>query len=736
MKKSKKTPSVPSRNSINPTVLAVVNSIMLAGAASGQTSNANSSTNAPTVLPDVVITGEQEPEAYKPEVLSSPKYTQPLLDVPQTITVVPQEVIEDRGATSLREVLRNVPGISLQAGEGGVPAGDNLAIRGFSARTDLFIDGVRDIGGYSRDPFNLEQVEVVKGPASSYAGRGSTGGHVNLVTKSPQLDQFYNGSLGFGTDEYKRFTADVNQPITAIDGMAFRLNGMWHDADVPGRDVVANKRWGIAPSIAFGLGTPTRATLSYFHLEQDNIPDYGIPWVPDTQRAGLEPFRNQAAPVDFSNFYGLKARDYEKTTTDVITAKVEHDFNDSVSLRNLTRYGINDRDSIITAPRFLNATNTVIRRSDWKSRDQVDDIIANQTDLTVEFSTGKIDHTLVGGVEFARETEENHLRDKTGPDSPATDLFNPNPNDPYTEAIARTGARNKSVGTSASIYAFDTVKLNEQWELNGGLRWDHFDLDYRSYNTNGVLATDLGRTDETLSWRAGVVFKPVPKGSIYAAYGTSFNPAAENLTLSSATDAANNVNLDPEKSRTIELGTKWELFDRRLSLNASIFRTDKSDARTVDPVTSAITPSGDQRVQGFELGVAGSITKDWHVFGGYTYMDSETRASANPTEVGLVLPNTPKHTFAFWTTYELPWNLEVGAGAQYVGERMNNSSTRRFAEDYWLFDAMAAYHVNENFSLRLNVYNLLDEDYIDLVGGGHFVPGAGRFAMLTANFSF
>ncbi|HMJ91691.1 MAG TPA: TonB-dependent receptor plug domain-containing protein, partial [Candidatus Acidoferrum sp.] len=279
----------------------------LALAASAQTSpTVSAGTNNPARLPDVVVKGQQERmgDAVKPDSVQSPRYTEPLRDVPQTITVVPRALIQQQNATSLRDVLRNVPGISYQAGEGGVPAGDNLSIRGFSARTDMFVDNVRDFGGYSRDPFNVDQVEVAKGPASSYAGRGSTGGSVNLVSKTPYLEHLYGGSFGLGTDDYKRLTLDVNQPIpkSPIPGTALRLNGMWHESGVAGRDVVEDTRWGIAPSVAFGLGTPTRVTLSYFHLEQDNIPSYGIPWVP-LNTGPLARFSNDAPPVDFGNFY-------------------------------------------------------------------------------------------------------------------------------------------------------------------------------------------------------------------------------------------------------------------------------------------------------------------------------------------------------------------------------------------------------------------------------------------------
>jgi catecholate siderophore receptor len=695
-------------------------------------------TNATTELPDVVVKGEQD-MGYKPETVESPKFTEPLRDIPQTVTVIPREVFEEQGATSLRDVLRNVSGISVQAGEGGTPAGDQLSIRGFSARTDLFIDGVRDFGGYSRDPFNFEQVEVFKGPASSISGRGSTGGSINMVSKTPKLDQFIGGSIGVGSDDYQRLTLDVNQPLTDLDieGAAVRLNGVWHESDTPGRDIVGDSRWGIAPSLALGLGTPTRLTLSYFRLDQDNVPDYGIPWVP-ANTGPLADYSDQAPPVEYSNFYGLVARDYEKVTTDLATAELEHDASDSVSIRNITRYGITDRDSIITAPRFVNANvSTDIRRNDWKSRDQTDEILANLTDVNWDFETGPVEHALVTGVELTHETELNYTRVATGPDSPVTDLYNPNPYDPYTENIQRNGAYAESIANNFAVYAFDTLKLSEKWELSGGLRWDHFDIDYTSVATNGVAAP-LGRTDEMLSWRAGLVFKPAENGSIYVGAGTSFNPAGEGLTLSTAQTAAANLNVDPEESQTVEVGTKWDFFEERLSLNAAVFRTVKSNARTQDPAdpNDVIVLEGEQVVQGVELGIAGRITRDWQVFGGYTWLMSEITESQDPTEIGNELSNTPEHSANLWTTYQLPFRLEVGGGVQYVGSRFSSNANNRKAPDYVVFDAMLGFEATENLTFRLNVYNLADEEYIDRVGGGHFIPGVGRSAVLSANLSF
>ena len=336
--------------------------------------------DAKTVLVDVAVAEFVEVSGRTATRSAQPVLTEPLRDVPQTITVVPAAVIEEQGASSLRDVLRNVVGITFQAGEGGVPAGDQMTIRGFSARTDMFIDGVRDFGGYSRDPYNVEQVEVSKGPSSAIAGRGSTGGAINLVSKAPNLEAGHHLSLGGGNADYRRTTVDLNQPLPGlgIPGAAIRLNAMYTDTGVAGREVVEGQRWGVSPSIAFGLGTPTRLTASYSHLDQDNVPEYGLPWVPVNTNPDLAAYSNGMPPVDQSNFYGLRTRDYEDTKTDIGTIVLDHQATPSLSLRNLTRYGKTSRDSVITAPRFVSVnTSTDINRQ-LQSRDMVDDIVANQ----------------------------------------------------------------------------------------------------------------------------------------------------------------------------------------------------------------------------------------------------------------------------------------------------------------------------------------------------------------------
>jgi len=685
-----------------------------------------------TVALDVRVEAEAVEVTGRATAVSSPKYTEPLRDIPQTITVIPRTVIEAQGAATLRDVLRNVAGITFQAGEGGVPAGDQLTIRGFSARTDMFIDGVRDFGGYSRDAFNLEQVEVTKGPSSSTIGRGSTGGSINQVSKAPHLNASYDGSIGGGNAAYRRSTVDINQPLTALGdaGAAFRVNAMWTDSDVPGRDVVNNERWGIAPSFSIGLNKPTRLNVSYLHLAQDNVPEYGLPWVPVNTNPELQAYSNSTPPVDQSNFYGLRTRDYEDTDTDIATVNFEHDFNSTVSLRNLARYGQTKRDSVITAPRFASVNTSTVLNRQLQSRDMTDDIVANQTTVNARFGTGKIRHAVATGVEFSREGSENHAR--SGPAAPQADLFAPNPFEDYPGPITRTGAFTDSTATSAAAYAFDTIHVGDRWEFSGGVRWERFDVDFTSVAVSGI-ATDFSRTDDMTSWRAGAVYKPRPNGSVYVGYGTSFNPSAEGLSLSAATAA-----LEPEKSQSVEVGTKWDVFGERLSLTGAIFRSEKTNARTpgVNPGDPPTVLAGEQRVNGVELGASGRITRQWMAFAAFAFMNSDIAASNTPDEIDNALALTPERTFNLWTTYDLPRNVSVGGGVQYMDSVFRNATNTAVVPSYWLINALASYEVNRHLTLRLNANNLANEEYVDRVGGGHYIPGPGRQVMITLGVNY
>jgi catecholate siderophore receptor len=521
-------------------------------------------------------------------------------------------------------------------------------------------------------------------------------------------------------------TADINLPLEQIGlgkRTAFRLNLLVHDSDVAGRDVIKNQRWGIAPSLAFGLGSTQRFTLSYYKLKQDNISDYGIPWVPATHNI-LKEFRDKPAPVPRETFYGFKDRDKEHLNSDLATIKFERDFGDAMTLRNQLRYGKSTRDSIATPPRFASNDSTVINREmrSWVTKDEIWD---NQTDIRSNFLTGEIRHTLVGGIALTNEQNIRHTR--TAPNSPTT-LLHPNPLDIYTGTFTLSPIVGDVTGKSLAAYAFDTAKFGQKFELNGGLRYDYFDVDGIS-TTN----TEVSRIDRMVSWRAGAVFHPMRHGSIYAAYGTSLNPSLEGLSYGTA-----NTAIEPEKTYTFEIGSKWDLFKERLSLSGADFRVDKTNARTPGalPDDPPQVLQGTQRVKGVELGVSGNLTRAWNVFASYTLLDSEIAKSNTIAEVGKALQNTPRNSGSIWTTYQFPFKLNTGGGVRFVDKRFGNNTNTRQVDGYWTLDAMASYLFSEHLDLRLNLFNLNDAFYFDRLGGGHLIPGAGRSVNLSLGFRF
>jgi catecholate siderophore receptor len=669
----------------------------------------------PITLPPVVV--QDQGSYYTPESSLS-RIPVPLKDVPQSITVIPQQLMQERAASSFQDALRSVPGISFQAGEGGVQ-GNNLTLRGYSARNDIFIDGVRDQGSYFRDIFNIESIEVLKGPSSQYFGRGSTGGAINQVSKVPQLAPSYGGTFSLGNGLYLRGTADINQPITPT--IAFRVNLMAHKDDLVGRDVAEQKRFGFAPSISFGLGTPTQLTLSYLVQRENNIPDYGVPYVDGAP-----------ARVDRKNFYGLVHEDYEQTLLNLGTARLDHRFNDTFSLRNTLRFSHNDREHEVTAPR-VNALTPGLFNRNRPARDFTETILSNQTDLTARFDTLGLKHTLVTGVELSRETLDRTNYAFTG--VPQANINDPDPHDSTAGMRKRVSARADGDAFGFGVFAADQVKLNQYFDIVGGVRWDYFNSDFKNTTfpepPDPVTTQDLSRTDKMWSYRAGLVFHPTPAQSYYFSYATSFNPSAEAIQL-----AANNESTPPEKNRTFEIGGKLEFLNGALNLQGAMFRIDKTNARVTDPITDAMVLEGEQRVQGFELGVAGRLLPSLNVFAGYTFLDTEFRKSPDPEVEGNELLNVPRHSATLWTTYDFLEKWQIGGGPTYVSSRYNNAANASRVPGHVLWDATLAYQLTKNFQLRLNAINLTNDLYYSQVGGGHVVPGIGRTFIFSTSFKF
>ncbi|WP_312164702.1 TonB-dependent siderophore receptor [Phenylobacterium sp.] len=725
--------------------------------------------DAPTEVSGVQVEGHQ---ALKP---SSPKYTAQLLDTPRSVTVIPQAVITQTAATSLSDLLRTSPGITFGAGEGGQPLADRPFIRGQASGNNIFVDGIRDSGGQVREVFNLEQVEVIKGPDSAYNGRGSGGGSINLTTKRAKLEQAISASAAAGTDGYLRGTVDANLPVGETS--AVRINLMGTQGDVPGRDSVDFDAWGAAISAAVGLGADTRLTASYYHLTRNDMPDYGVPLY--TKLGGATAPRTTASgvlDVPRDSFYGLKARDFQKTEADVATLIAEHDINEAITFRNAFRVAKTLNDYLVTNPGDGGAAQFVA--GEWwmkrgtKSRWNEAVTVANVTDFYGKFRTGGIEHSYDVGLELSRETNRNAsyvIYTTAGAACPAgftgattaagvadcTRVYAPNPSDPWQGIIARPDPSVNYTNT-VGVYAFDTLSFGDKWMLNLGVRFDDYAVKGRDVTATSALGVITGTTItpregdwQFTNYQVGLVYKPVANGSLYISYGTSSTPPTisggdQNTGTGNGQGNLANVLLDPEEITSAEAGVKWAFFNERLSASAAIFHMTRENAQ-IQIANGVFAQVGETMVQGLEIGVTGRVTPEWMVFGGYTYMDSElVRGAYNSVNQGEQLANTPEHTFSLFTTYNLTDAFSFGGGAYYASDSYGGNqggagggTNRVYAPAYWKFDLYAAYRIRENLDLQLNIKNVGDEEYIAQTNGVHHADyGPGRQAILTLNARF
>ena len=695
---------------------------------------------------------------------SSPKFTAPLLDTPRSITVIPQEIIQQTNAISMQDVLRTVPGITFGAGEGGNPNGDRPIIRGFDSESSVFVDGVRSSGSQQREIFDIEQVEVTKGPSSAYTGRGAVGGSINLVTKAPEAHDFVAGSIGLGTDAYRRGTLDVNQQIGSDS--AFRLNVMGHEADIPGRNGPDQSRWGIAPSITFGMHADTSVTLSYYHLQSNDTPDSGIPYNNPNNGA-----TRSGSPIDVprDTYYGLLDRDFQKQKNDIGQILIKHDFGDGWLLRNTSVYGRSTNDYLWTQPDDSQG-NFLVNGGIWRranNRDSATTNLTNQTDLTGSFETGSIKHTLAVGIELSNE-KTNRTSYLVDPATGTSDthntgsitngacssrygigaasnywcapVYNPNPHDDWEGAII--GGQNPvHVRTNTrSAWAFDTMDFNEQWSLNLGARFDSFETKSVATTTTTLAVARVKNDSNFWNYQGGLVYKPAANGSIYVSYGTSSNPPGADAGDGNDGIATTNASLKPETSKNFEVGTKWDLLDQRLSLTSAIFRSEKANARVATGARgSTQINAGTQRVEGIEIGASGNITEAWNVFAGYTYLDSKLvkPAPSDLSSKGNQFPNTPKNSFTLWTSYAITPAFTIGGGAYAMDRVYGNTANTKYIPGYTRYDLMASYQLNHNVSLQLNVQNLTNKYYFDKAFTAHYANVApGRVGIVSANFKF
>jgi catecholate siderophore receptor len=717
--------------------------------------------------------GPVAPGEYKADYVTSNKITGPLLDTPQTVTVIPGTVISERGATNLTQALRNTPGISFDAGENGFATStNNFKIRGFDTSGSIFVDGVRNSGSFARDMFNVEQVEVIKGAAADN-GRGGAAGYVNIVTKTPHLENFVRGeaSLAFdeyGTDPLFRSTIDVNQRVGSV---AVRMNGMYEDGGLMGRDVAELDAYGLAPSIAFGLGTETRAIFSYERLERNDLPDWGVP---GAMVKGLDRYDPAAGRASRDNFYGLRS-DFDDIVGDRVLARFEHDLSDNFTISNQTVWDRADRFSRFTIPTGF--TNPNVGTS-LQYYDRVTETWSNQTNLTGRFVTGAFTHTISTGVEYTNETSDANRYGGAPfpvPASGSTNVYNPDPDRFHPGPLPPTQINSVEIDTIAG-YFYDTIGLTRQLELVGGVRVEHYNVEINSRTAAGVPNGDFADfedSDTTVGGKIGLVYKPVDNGTLYAAYGISALPPGSYLSNPDISRTGDNafpgLVTDP---RTItienyEVGVKWDWLGGKLSTTAAAFHTEKQD---VARGTSTDFAFGDEVVQGIELGIAGNLTDRWKVFGGLLWLDHELRhgsdvdaiasqqgiSLADPlgdyngatTTDGDELAFTPNFSAALWTTYDITDKFTFGGGVQYVGEswlgrpddalRIVKNGKYGKLPDYFLVNLMASYDLTDNVALQFNVDNVFDEEYALSTNwnGTRATLGGPRTYRIGTNFDF
>jgi catecholate siderophore receptor len=725
-------------------------------------------------LPKVSVSAPEPEETPKVDRVSSPKFTQDLIDTPQTISIVSQEVLMQQGATTLSQALRNTPGVTFLLGENGNTAtGDSIFMRGFDTQGSIFIDGIRDLGSVTRDTFNTQQVEIAKGPAGPDYGRGAASGYVNMASKVPTAESFVGGTASYGTASNGRITGDVNHRFEG-SGTAIRLNVMGQDGEVDGRDFIERKGWAVAPSIAFGLEGDTRSYFYLLHTEQDNVPDGGVttlgldgfynrdldpnppaatPPLPPPRAPGVIP-----APVDSENYYGYRS-DFEQTSGTMFTARFEHDFNDNVSIRNSTRYGRLEQFYILTGVNAVTIpspdpdTWTVNRTR--QSKFQQNTLMTNQTNLTINVATGGVSHAITTGIEFINEEQYN-------PAYTAAGLGTLVPADPYDPVLAdeppnyapaRNGAFTRGETQTIGAYLFDTLSFAEKWEVTGGFRVDTYDTDFESVaatvaNPPVLTASQLGADDTLFSYKVGVLFKPLPNGSVYLSHANSKQPpGGANFTLTPPNGAnnANRTDLEPTEGENLELGTKWEFRDGAFAVTGALFDSTNKNELVPDATNpNVFVQVGEREVKGIELGIVGKITENWDLSAGLAKMDTEI-VKGSTAQQGSQINWSPELTFSSWTTYRTPFGLTIGGGARYVDTVARSIANTVLptanvptAPEYWVVDAMLGYQVNEKVNIQLNGYNLLDEEYIATLnnGGSRYIPGTPLSALLTVNFTF
>ncbi|MEI9965380.1 MAG: TonB-dependent receptor [Caulobacteraceae bacterium] len=653
-------------------------------------------------------------------------------DTPQAIDVIPQEQLKAQGVISLDQALRNVPGITVAIGEGGTLNGDQFKIRGQDAKDDIYVDGLRDFGVYTRDAFDDQEVQVLKGPSSALFGRGSTGGVINTISKTPMMGDFAEVDASMGNGDYYRATADINHAFN--DTTAMRVNLMETASHVVDRDYVRSRRWGAAVSVATGLGTDTTIVANYLHQHDNRIPDYGVTIVGPPGSLIALPVTEYGLGVDRSTFLGYSA-DRDRTTADIFTLKVRHDSGGPVSFTSDTRVGryqryfrytpvdrcdttastqncignLFDGNPATTPNAFMGGGGPYIQNA-WGAQ--------NISTAKADFNAGGFRNQLVAGFDVSYQSNDKTFQAYALPPGVTAktaiprNLLDPSHTAPFT-AFLPVGSAVNCVGTAActtvingqtltttataatvlyssgdaadyGVFATDRLWLTPQWSVIGTLRYDWYDA---SYLTTPVLgqASKLTSDSSFLDPRVSLVFEPTKSQTYYVSWGKSATPQGTSIVGSATAISATTADLAPEMNEAFEAGAKFSLIGGRLGLTASIFDVKKNNAKQVDPATGEVEVQSSQKqeIKGVEFGVTGRITDAWTVQAAYSYLDAKVTDDLtcggtpvvclpNPYTIGTPVTYTPKNAASVWTTYKLDpivRGLEIGGGATYQSKQ-------------------------------------------------------------------
>lgn len=674
---------------------------------------------AQTALPEVKVTGEADQgQGYLlKQTGTATKTDTDLRDIPQSISVVPQTQLQDQAAQNLGEALRYVPGVGFAQGEGNR---ETPIFRGISTTGDFFIDGIRDDVQYYRDLYNIDSVEVFRGPNAMIFGRGATGGLINRVSKVPTWKPSYGASLTLGSHNNRRITADINQPINPE--MAFRLNAMYENSDSY-RDGVWLERKGINPTLSWRLSPKTALTLGYEYFKDDRIADRGIP-------------SYRGAPVNTarSTFFGNAAGSPTGTELNAATALLEHRFDNGVVLRNRTRWADQDKFYQNVFPGAVNAAGTQVAISAYRNATTRKSIF-NQTDAIFSFNTGQIKHKALVGVELGQQDTTNFRQTGYFPGdvtSVMVALNNPIAMDPVTYRQSATDADNNGTAKTRAIYVQDQIELSQQLQAVVGLRYDSFDVDFRNNRSGQTFSSK----DGLVSPRIGVIYRPINPLSLYANYSVAYQPrSGDQLSSLSLANAA----LEPEKFTNYEIGAKWDVA-KNIAATASIYRLNRTNVIVLDPTDPTNTRtmlSDGQRSEGIELSLAGNITSAWTVVGGYAYTDARFTANTSATlREGARVGQVPRHTFALWNRYD--FTPAIGGAIGVIHRAKSFASNEQIATastpipnvelpSYTRVDGAFFFKINKSLYAQINVENLFNTKYyIYANSNSNITPGSGR----------